>query len=159
MQQSNYFQTINALLQQFQHPQPQNPPILAPVNPLQQQLLHAVQAVDQNALNQGGFNSLFQSLQQQAPQPSNTSILPTQLLSDALKLIAPVGQSPNDEQLLVMALHSGLSQGFDHKRAIETLHGVCSQLRIRGLLLRPEIRSITTLPTFGRTITSSTKLV
>jgi hypothetical protein len=133
MQQSNYFQTINALLQQFQNPQPpQNPPILAPVNPLQQQLLHAVQAVDQNALNQGGFNALFQSLQQQTPQPqtpqpSNTATLPTQLLSDALKLIAPVGQSPNDEQLLVMALHSGLSQGFDHKRAIETLHGVCSQ--------------------------------
>ncbi|KAI0257672.1 hypothetical protein BJV78DRAFT_1090033, partial [Lactifluus subvellereus] len=39
-------------------------------------------------------------------------------------MIAPVGQSPNDEQLLVMALHSGLSQGFDHKKAIETLHGV-----------------------------------
>lgn len=137
MQQSNYFQTINALLQQFQNPQPpHNPPILAPVNPLQQQLLHAVQAVDQNALmNQGGFNALFQSLQQQTPQPqtphpSNTATLPTQLLSDALKLIAPVGQSPNDEQLLVMALHSGLSQGFDHKRAIETLHGVCSQTRI-----------------------------
>ncbi|KAI9461000.1 hypothetical protein BJY52DRAFT_1261678 [Lactarius psammicola] len=125
MQQSNYFQTINALLQQFQHPQPpQNPPILAPVNPLQQQLLHAVQAVDQNALHQGGLNSLFQSIQQQTPQPSNPATLPTQLLSDALKLIAPVGQSPNDEQLLVMALHSGLSQGFDHKRAIETLHGV-----------------------------------
>ncbi|KAH9982354.1 hypothetical protein BGW80DRAFT_1262927 [Lactifluus volemus] len=39
-------------------------------------------------------------------------------------MIAPVGQSPNDEQLLVMALHAGLSQGFDHKKAIETLHGV-----------------------------------
>ncbi|KAH9037206.1 hypothetical protein EDB84DRAFT_1477015 [Lactarius hengduanensis] len=125
MQQSNYFQTINALLQQFQHPQPlQNSPILPPVNPLQQQLLHAVQAADQSTLHQGGFNALFQSLQQQTPQPSNTATLPTQLLSDALKLIAPVGQSPNDEQLLVMALHSGLSQGFDHKRAIETLHGV-----------------------------------
>ncbi|KAH9009559.1 hypothetical protein EDB83DRAFT_2453145 [Lactarius deliciosus] len=124
MQQSNYFQTINALLQQFQHPQPlQNSPILPPVNPLQQQLLHAVQAADQSTLHQGGFNALFQSLQQ-TPQPSNTATLPTQLLSDALKLIAPVGQSPNDEQLLVMALHSGLSQGFDHKRAIETLHGV-----------------------------------
>ena len=158
MQQSNYYQTINALLQQFQNPQPtQNSPILAPVNPLQQQLLHAVQAVDQNALNQGGFNALFQSLQQQTPQPSNTATLPTQLLSDALKLIAPVGQSPNDEQLLVMALHSGLSQGFDHKRAIETLHGVCSQSRIYSLPLRPESRLITTLPICGRTITSSTK--
>ena len=131
MQQSNYYQTISALLQQFQHPQ--NPPILAPVNPLQQQLLNAVQAVDQNTLRQGGFNAL-QSLQQQTPQPSNIASNPTQLLSDALKLIAPVGQSPNDEQLLVMALHSGLSQGFDHKKAIETLHGVCPHPHIYNLL-------------------------
>ena len=157
MQQSNYFQTINALLQQFQNPQPpQNPPILAPVNPIQQQLLHAVQAVDQNALNQGGFNALFQSLQQQTPQPSNTTTLPNQLLSDALKLIAPVGQSPNDEQLLVMALHSGLSQGFNHKKAIETLHGVCPQSCIYTLPHKPERRSTTTLPTCGRTTTLST---
>ena len=158
MQQSNYFQTINALLQQFQHPQPpHNSPILAPVNPLQQQLLQAVQGVDQSTLHPSGFNPLFQSIQQRTPQPSNAATLPTQLLSDALKLIAPVGQSPNDEQLLVMALHSGLSQGFDHKRAIETLHGVCSHLCVYDLPLRPESRSITTLPTCGRTTTSSTK--
>ncbi len=154
MQQSNYFQTINALLQQFQHAQPpQNPPILPPINALHQQLLHTGQAVDQN---HGGFNALFQSLQQPTPQPPNTATIPTQVITDALKLIAPVGQSPNDEQLLVMAVHAGLSQGLDHKRAIEALHGVCSHPRIHSLPLT-ESRSTTTLPTCGRTITSNTK--
>ncbi|KAI0307696.1 hypothetical protein B0F90DRAFT_1676321 [Multifurca ochricompacta] len=117
--QAGFFQNINALLQQFQHSQSTSnfPPQLASVNPLQQQqLLQAIQAIDQNALQHTALSTLFQSLQQQTPQ--------NPLLSDSLKLIAPVGQSPNDEQLLVMALHSGLSQGFDHRRAIETLHGV-----------------------------------
>jgi len=70
---------------------------------LQQQLLQSIQALDQNTLPSVGLNGLFQSLQQQTPQASSTPILSAQLLSDALKMIAPVGQSPNDEQLLVMA--------------------------------------------------------
>jgi len=126
--QSSFIQTINALLQQFHQPQPPpnpSPPAQIPsINALQQQLLQSIQALDQNTLPSVGLNGLFQSLQQQTPQASSTPILSAQLLSDALKMIAPVGQSPNDEQLLVMALHSGLSQGLDHRRAIETLHGV-----------------------------------
>jgi|SRR5712671_1648111 len=124
--QSGFLQTINALLQQFHQPQPlPNPSPPSQINALQQQLLQSIQAIDQNTLPPVGPNGLFQSLQQPTPQAPGTSISSAQLLSDALKMIAPVGQSPNDEQLLVMALHSGLSQGLDHRRAIETLHGVC----------------------------------
>jgi hypothetical protein len=132
--QSDLLQTINALLQQFQQPQVPSSPSLPPelpsvtVNAVQQQLLQSIRAIGQNTPQRPGFNRLFQPSQQQTPQapcvPASSSQL--QLLSDALKMIAPVGQSPNDEQLLVMALHSGLSQGLDHRRAIETLHGVCS---------------------------------
>ncbi|KAF8507208.1 hypothetical protein F5888DRAFT_1602957 [Russula emetica] len=63
-------------------------------------------------------------LQQQTPEALSASIFASQLFSDTLKMITPVGQSPNDEQLLVMALQSGLSQGLDHRKAIERLHGV-----------------------------------
>ncbi|KAH9984645.1 hypothetical protein BJV74DRAFT_848008 [Russula compacta] len=128
--QSNFLQTINALLQQFQQSQPtQNPPPppqIPSVNVLQQHLQQTIQAIDQHSLQQASVSGLFQSLQQQtsqAPAPG-ASISPSQLLYDALQMIAPVGQSPNDEQLLAMALHCGLSQGLDHRRAIETLHGV-----------------------------------
>jgi hypothetical protein len=127
--QPTLIQSITGLLQQIQQPAtPQNsplPPQVASVNTVQQQLLQSIQPMDQTALQQAGLNALLQSLQQQAPQAPSTPMSSAQLLSDALKMIAPVGQSPNDEQLLVMALHTGLSQGFDHKKAIETLHGVC----------------------------------
>lgn len=82
-----------------------------------QLLLRSIQATDPNFSHQAGI------LQQQIPQ-APCAISASQLFSDALKMIAPVGQSPNDEQLLVMALQSGLSQGLDHRRAIEKLHGV-----------------------------------
>jgi hypothetical protein len=127
--QPTLIQSISELLQKVQQQRsPQNsplPPQVASMNTLQQQLLQSIQPMDQNMLQQAGLNALLQSFQQQTPQAPSTPMSSTQLLSDALKMIAPVGQSPNDEQLLVMALHSGLTQGFDHKRAIETLHGVC----------------------------------
>jgi hypothetical protein len=160
--QPSFFQNISGLLQQFQQPNPpQNtplPPQVASVNTLQQQLLQSFQPMDQNSLQQAGLNALLQSLQQQTPQAPSTSISSTQLLSDALKMIAPVGQSPNDEQLLVMALHSGLSQGFDHKKAIETLHGVCPRSHVPHPPLRSGNRSTIMLQIYGRIITLSINL-
>src|SRR5579863_8458991 len=126
--QSSFIQTINALLQQFQPPQPMPspPPQIPSVDVLQRQVLQSIQTIDHNTPQQPGLTALLQSLQQQqTPQLLSTSIPTSQLISDALKMITPVGQSPNDEQLLVMALHSGLTQGLNHRRAIETLHGVC----------------------------------
>ncbi len=125
--QSSFVQTINALLQQFQQPQPlQSPSPQTPsVDVLQRQLLQSIQTIDHSTPQQPGLTELFQSSQRQTSQSTSPSISSSQLLSDALKMIAPVGQSPNDEQLLVMALHSGLAQGLDHRRAIEALHGVC----------------------------------
>jgi hypothetical protein len=126
--QSSFVQSINALLQQFQpqQPLPTPPPQVPSIDVLQRQLLQSIQTIDYNTSQQPGLTELLQSLQQrQAHQSPSTPIPSSQLLSDALKMIAPVGQSPNDEQLLVMALHSGLSQGLNHRRAIETLHGVC----------------------------------
>ena len=124
--QSSFVQTINALLQQFQQSQPLPSP--SPQSPsvdvLQRQLLQSIQTIDHSTPQQPGLTELFQSSQRQTSQSSSPSISSSQLLSDALKMIAPVGQSPNDEQLLVMALHSGLAQGLDHRRAIEALHGV-----------------------------------
>lgn len=125
--QTSIVQTITALLQQFQQsqPLPSPPPRTPSVDELQRQLLQTIQPTDQNTPQQPGLTELFQSLQRQTSQTPSTSIPSSQLLTDALKMIAPVGQSPNDEQLLVMALHTGLAQGLDHRRAIETLHGVC----------------------------------
>jgi len=126
--QSSFVQTINALLQQFQQsqPLPSPSPQTPSVDVLQRQLLQSIQTIDHSTPpQQPGLTGLFQSSQQQTSQSSSPSLSSSQLLSDALKMIAPVGQSPNDEQLLVMALHSGLAQGLDHRRAIEALHGVC----------------------------------
>jgi hypothetical protein len=50
-------------------------------------------------------------------------------------MIVPVGQAPKDEQLLVMALQSGLSQGLDHRRAIERLDGVSPRPHVDRLRL------------------------
>ena len=83
----------------------------------------------------GALEQQHQSIQATSPQQAaitepltsdalSASIFASQLFSETLKMITPVGQSPNDEQLLVMALQYGLNQGLDHKRAIERLHGV-----------------------------------
>jgi hypothetical protein len=103
--------------------------------------------IDPNSPQQPGFTGILQP--QQATSPS---VLASQLFTDTLKMITPVGQSPNDEQLLVMALQSGLSQGLDHRRAIERLHGVCSQPHVFRLPLNSASRSITTPPICGRII-------
>ncbi len=117
-------QTMNALLQLLQQSQPTSsppPPSHTPsVGALEQQQ-QSIQAIDPSSPQRVGVTG---PLQQQTPQALSASIVASQLFSDALRMIAPVGQSPNDEQLLVMALQSGLSQGLDHRRAIERLHGV-----------------------------------
>jgi hypothetical protein len=105
-----------------------------------------------NSPQQAGFTGLLQ-------QASSPSVLASQLFSDTLKMITPVGQSPNDEQLLVMALQSGLSQGLDHRRAIERLHGVCPQPHVLCLPLNSAIRSTTTPPICGRIITSNISFI
>lgn len=126
-------------------PSPSPPP---PMDALQPQ----PQPIEPNSPQQVGFTGLLQ-------QASSPSVLASQLFSDTLKMITPVGQSPNDEQLLVMALQSGLSQGLDHRRAIERLHGVCPQLHVLCLPLNSASRSTTTPPICGRTITSNISFI
>jgi hypothetical protein len=136
--QSSFFQTINALLQQVQPSQPLSTPTpqTPSIDVLQRQLLQSIQTIDHNTIQQPDLIGLVQALQQrQMPQSSSAPSPSSQLISDALKMIAPVGQSPNDEQLLIMALHTGLSQGLNHRRAIETLHGVCPWLHLIRLPL------------------------
>lgn len=157
--QTSFVQTITALLQQFQQSQPlsstsSRTPSVDELQ-LERQLLQTIQSIDQNTPQHSGLTGLLQSLQRQIPHTPSTPIPSSQLLTDALKMIAPVGQSPNDEQLLVMALHTGLAQGLDHRRAIETLHGVCPRIYILRLSLSLGSRSIITPPIYGRIITSN----
>lgn len=122
--QSNFSpHTFNALLQQLQ-----------PSTDALQRQIPSIHAIDPNPPQQAGFTGF---VRQQMPQASGPSNFASQLFSDTLKMIAPVGQSPNDEQLLVMALQSGLNQGLDHRRAIEILHGVCP-LHLLSLPLNSE---------------------
>ncbi|KAA1467904.1 hypothetical protein DENSPDRAFT_833062 [Dentipellis sp. KUC8613] len=60
---------------------------------------------------------------QNAQQP-DTGAFPSSIFSDALQLSTPVGQSPNDEDILVTALHACSSNGLNYKLAINKLHGV-----------------------------------
>jgi len=46
------------------------------------------------------------------------------VMSDVLKLSTPVGQSTNDEDILVTTLHASASSGLSYKQALEKLHGV-----------------------------------
>jgi hypothetical protein len=156
--QSSFFQTINALLQQVQPSQPLSTPTpqTPSIDVLQRQLLQSIQTIDHNTIQQPDLIGLVQALQQrQMPQSSSAPSPSSQLISDALKMIAPVGQSPNDEQLLIMALHTGLSQGLNHRRAIETLHGVGPWLHLIRLPLILGSRSTTTPLIYGKIIISN----
>lgn len=147
---------MNALLQLLQQSQPNStppPPLHIPSIDALEQQQQSIQAINSSSPQQAGITG---PLQQQTSEPS---ILSSQLFSDALKMIAPVGQSPNDEHLLVMALQSGLSQGLDHRRAIERLHGVSPRPRVLRLPLNSAIRSTTMPPIYGRTITLNINIV
>ena len=141
MQPSSPPQTMNALLQLLQQSQPPS------IDALEQQQ-QSIQAINPSS-----------PLQQQTPEALSASIFASQLFSDTLRMITPVGQSPNDEQLLVMALQSGLSQGLDHRKAIERLHGVSPRPLVLCLPLNSVNRSTTTPPIYGRTITSNINLI
>lgn len=126
---------MNALLQLLQQSQPKSsPPPLSHMPSIDalEQRQQSIPATNPSSPQQAGITG---PLQQQTPEALSASILTSQLISDALKMSAPVGQSPNDEQLLVMALQSGLSQGLDHRRAIERLHGVSIRPHVLRLLL------------------------
>lgn len=116
--------TMNAPLQLLQQSKanssPPPPSHIPYIDPLEQQK-QSIQPINPSSPQQANNPT---PLQQRTPEPLADSILANPLISDTLRMFTPVGQSPNDEQLLVMALQSGLSQGLDHKRAIERLHGV-----------------------------------
>jgi hypothetical protein len=142
---------MDALLQLFQQSQP-----MPSIDALEQQQ-QSIPATNPSSPQQAGITG---PLQQQTPEAlSAASIFASQLFADTLKMITPVGQSPNDEQLLVMALQSGLSQGLDHRRAIERLHGVSPRPHVLRLPLISANRSTTTPPIYGRTITSNINLI
>lgn len=149
---------MNALLQLLQQSQPKSssPPLSLPSIDASEQQQQSIPATNPSSPQQAGITG---PLQQQTPEALSASILASQLFSDTLKMIIPVGQSPNDEQLLVMALQSGLSQGLDHRRAIERLHGVSIRPHVLRLLLNSANR-LTTMPLiYGRTITSNINLI
>jgi len=153
--------TMNALLQLLQQSQTKSsPPPSAHIPSIGalEQRQQSIQAINPSSPSpqQAGITG---PLQQQTPEALGASIIASQIFSDTLKMITPVGQSPNDEQLLVMALQSGLSQGLDHRRAIERLHGVSPRPHILRLPLNPANRSTIMPPIYGRIITSNTNLV
>ena len=49
-----------------------------------------------------------------------------QLLADAMRLSAPVGNCPDDDDLLVTALYESEQKGWTYRRALDGLHEVCS---------------------------------
>lgn len=118
---------MNALLQLLQQSQPKSsppPPSHVPSSDGLEQQQQSIQAINPSSPQQAGIT---RPLQQPTPEALSASIFASRLFSDTLKMITPVGESPNDEQLLVMALQSGLGQGLDHRKAIERLHGVSPQ--------------------------------
>jgi hypothetical protein len=143
---------MNALLQLLQQSQPKSSPPLPSQMPsvdASEQPQQSIQATDPSSPQQAGVTL----------HALSASIFASQLFSDTLKMITPVGQSANDEQLLVMALQSGLSQGLDHRRAIERLHGVSLRSCVLCLPLNSASRSTTMLRIYGRIITSNINLI
>lgn len=63
---------------------------------------------------------------QQTPQFTNNlaSMLPANILQEVFRMSVPVGNSPNDDDILVKALKESTEKGKTYKQAIETLHGV-----------------------------------
>ena len=49
-----------------------------------------------------------------------------QIMTDAFKMLVPVGSSPNDEELLVQALAESEGKGQTYRVALDALHGVSS---------------------------------
>jgi hypothetical protein len=149
---------MDALLKLLQQSQPKSspaPPSHIPSIDSLEQPQQSIQAVNPSSPQQADITGPLQ----QTPEALSASIFASQLFSDTLKMITPVGQSPNDEQLLVMALQSGLSQGLDHRKAIERLHGVSPRPHALHLPLNSVNRSTTMPPIYGRTITSNINLV
>ena len=159
MQSSFSPQTMDALLQLLQQSQPKSsppPPSHIPSIDSLEQSQKSNQPMNHSSPQQADITG---PSPQQTPEALSASILASQLFSDTLKMITPVGQSPNDEQLLVMALQSGLSQGLDHRKAIERLHGVSPRPHVVHLPLNLANRSTTMPPIYGRTITSNTNFI
>ena len=159
MQSSFSPRTMDALLQLLQQSQPKSsppPPSHIPSLDSLEQPQQSIQSINPSSPQQADITT---PPQQQTPEALNASVFASQLFSDTLKMITPVGQSPNDEQLLVMALQSGLSQGLDHRKAIERLHGVSPRPDVLHLPLNLANRSTTMPPIYGRTITSNINLI
>jgi hypothetical protein len=75
--------------------------------------------VHQNQQNMSGFNNL--------------GFFPAQILQDALRMSAPVGSVPGDDNLLAQALHNSTKNGQTYRQAMEALHGVRDGLELAVL--------------------------
>ncbi|KII93787.1 hypothetical protein PLICRDRAFT_171494 [Plicaturopsis crispa FD-325 SS-3] len=86
----------------------------------------------QNVQNNGnipGMNNGAQYPQQNmqgglAALGAYAAMLPPQIVQDALRLSAPVGTHPNDDELLVRVLRESALKGQTYRQAIEQLHAV-----------------------------------
>lgn len=72
---------------------------------------------------------------QQTPQFTNNlaSMLPANILQEVFRMSVPVGNSQNDDDLLVKALKASTERGQTYKQAIETLHGVWIHVHYRSM--------------------------
>lgn len=63
---------------------------------------------------------------QQNPQPFDPTapFLPQHFMQEFLRLSTPVGRSPDDDAVLVRALHDSRQNGKTYKQALEALHGI-----------------------------------
>ncbi|KAI6108458.1 hypothetical protein EDD16DRAFT_1619579 [Pisolithus croceorrhizus] len=78
----------------------------------------------QNILNPSAMSAHL-GVSQQNPQPFDpTSFLPQHFMQEFLRLSTPVGQNPDDDAVLVRALHDSRQNGKTYKQALEGLHGI-----------------------------------
>lgn len=62
----------------------------------------------------------------QTPHPFDpSSIFPQHLMQEFIRLSTPVGQNPDDDNILARALCDSKQNGKTYRQALEGLHGVC----------------------------------
>ncbi len=94
--------------------------------------------LQQNNMSSSQMHPMSSMPQFQQPQNLGFQMAMGQIMTDALKMIVPVGSSPNDEELLVQALVDSEGKGQTYRSALDALHGV-SGFRIYRFFTIPSI--------------------
>lgn len=88
---------------------------------------NSLMSLQQNSLPSSPLHSLSSIPQIQQASNFGLQMAMGQIMTDALKMIVPVGSSPNDEELLVQALVESEGKGQTYRSALDALHGVSSR--------------------------------